>query len=45
MKRQELNKQEQELLTGLAISYGVGIIPQAKRIIIEQRETLKESKK
>lgn len=35
--KKRLNRQEEELLTGLAIQYGVGIIPEAVEAIEQSR--------
>ena len=36
--KKRLNKEERELLTGLAIQYGVGIIPEALDAIEQSRQ-------
>lgn len=36
--KERLNKEERELLTGLAIQYGVGIIPEALDAIEQSRQ-------
>ena len=43
--KKRLKKEEKELLTGLAIQYGVGIIPEALDAMEQVRESLQEGAK
>lgn len=45
IKGEELSKEEGDLLTGLALRYGVGIIPQAVETIKQVRQEQPETEK